>query len=98
MANMEKHPQRAVEQIEQADASEVPTCARSPLLIGQYIKDRRRGGRAYPAPAGSRGQPVILRLDDVPATPHNLERMEERIRELNRLLAASGTPVRLRVV
>jgi hypothetical protein len=45
----------------------------------------------------NRGHPVILRLEDLPATPHNLERIRERVRLLNQRLAASGTPLRLRV-
>ena len=40
----------------------------------------------------------ILRLEDLPATPHNLERVREHVRMLNQQLAASGTPLRLRVV
>lgn len=41
---------------------------------------------------------VILRLEDLPATPGNVERIRERVRQLNRQLADSGTPFRLRVI
>jgi len=43
-------------------------------------------------------QAIILRLDKLPATPGNVERIRERVRLLNRRLAASGTPFRLRVI
>jgi hypothetical protein len=56
----------------------------------------QRNGRG---PAGEdRTRPVILRLEDLPATPSNLERIRERVRLLNCRLAASGTPFRLRVI
>ena len=41
---------------------------------------------------------VILRLEDLPATPSNLERIRDQVRSLNRRLADSGTPFRLRVL
>jgi hypothetical protein len=43
-------------------------------------------------------QPLILRLDDVPATGENRVRLLERIRRLNRSLEESGTPFRLRLL
>lgn len=42
-------------------------------------------------------QPVILRLEDLPATPRNLARILERVRSLNEKLEESGAPFRLRV-
>ena len=95
MANIEKYLKPTMEQIDHADSSEVPTCARASHLIGRYIKNRQNGGRVHREDGA---QPVILRLEDVPATPHNLERIRERVRLLNQRLAASGTPFRLRVV
>ncbi len=96
MANIEKHPKPTMEEIEGADGSRVPICARASHLIGHYIKNRREDGDGH-LPE-NQGTPVILRLTDVPATPRNVERMRERVRLLNRRLAASGVPFRLRVV
>jgi len=98
VANVEKHTKATIEQIEQADCSIVPTCARSPRLVGQYTKNRRSGARLAPPAAEERPRPVLLRLEALPATPGNVERVRERIRLLNRRLADSGTPLRLRVV
>jgi hypothetical protein len=44
-------------------------------------------------PQKKRSRPVMLRLEDVRTNPRNVE----RIRVLNRLLAQSGTPFRLRI-
>jgi hypothetical protein len=98
VANIEKHPKPPMEQIDQADFSAVPTCARSSHLIGQYIKNRQDGGHRHIPGVEDRTRAIIMRLEDVPATPHNLERMRERVRLLNRRLADSGAPFRLRVV
>lgn len=98
MANIEKHPKGTMEQIDQADSSAVPTRARASHLIGHYIKNRHSDGRARLPGEEDRARPVILRLEDLPATPHNLERIRERVQILNRQLAAAGTPFRLRVM
>jgi hypothetical protein len=98
VANIEKHPKPAVEQVDQADFSEVPTCARASHLVGQYIKNRHNGDSRHVARLEGRTRAAILRIGDLPATPHNLERMQERIKRLNRQLADSGVPFRLRVV
>ncbi len=96
MANIEKHPKQPLEQIDQADFSGVPMHARAAHLIGRYIKNRQSDGRGHAREEGARS--VILRLEDLPATRSNLERIRERVRLLNRRLAASGTPFRLRVI
>jgi hypothetical protein len=98
MANIEKHPKHPMEQIDQADFSQVPTCGRSPHLVGQYIKNRQNRGRRHVPQMEERKRAIILRLEDVPATPRNLERIRERIRLLNQRLAESGAQFRLRVV
>ncbi len=98
MANIEKHPKPTVEQIDQADSSAVPTRARASHLIGHYIKNRQNDGRGRLFGNEHGTYPVILRLEDLPATPGNLERIRERVRILNRQLAAAGTSFRLRVV
>lgn len=41
---------------------------------------------------------IVLRLEDLPATPLNVERIRERVRLLNQRLLESGTPFRLRVM
>jgi hypothetical protein len=97
VANIEKHPKRPLEQIDQADSSGVPTHARAAHLIGRYIEDHHSDGRGRRS-GEERTRPVILRLEDLPATPSNLERIREQVRLLNRRLAASGTPFRLRVI
>lgn len=94
VANIEKHLKPTTAQIDHADSSAVPTRARASHLIGRYIKNRQNDGRHR----DDGTQPMILRLEDLPATPHNLERIRERVRLLNQRLAASGTPLRLRVV
>lgn len=98
MANIEKHPKTPVEQVDQADFSAVPTCARASHLIGQYIKGHHNGSRRNVPGIEQRTQPIIMRLEDLPATTRNLERIRERVRRLNRLLADSGALFRLRVV
>lgn len=98
VANLEKHPKGLVEQIEQADFSAVPTHARSPHVLGSYIKNRQDNDCGRVSGREHEAQEVILRLEDVPATPGNIERIRERLRLLNRQLAASGTPFRLRMI
>ena len=98
VANIEKHPKTTVEELYQADSSAVPTRAGASHLFGRNIKNRQNDGRAHLPGDEDRTRPVILRLEDLPATPRNLERIRERVRLLNRQLAASGTPFRLRVV
>jgi hypothetical protein len=98
VANIEKHRKTTVEEIDQADSSAAPTRARASHLIGHYIKNRQNDGRAHPPGEEDRTRALILRLEDLPATPRNLARIRERVRLLNRRLAASGTPFRLRVV
>lgn len=95
MANIEKHPKHPLEELDQTDFSEVPTHARAAHLIGRYIKNQQSDNRGRTGE--DRTRPVILRLEDLPATPSNLDRIRERIRLLNRRLEASGTPFRLKV-
>jgi len=93
MANLEKHRKQPLEEFEQADFSTVPTRARSPHVVGNYIKNRQHDTRHR---AGQ--QNVLLRMDDIPATPTNIERLRVRIRKLNHRLADSGTPFRIRMI
>jgi hypothetical protein len=41
---------------------------------------------------------ILLRLEQIPATPANLVRIRERIRSLNQRLAELGAPFRLRLI
>ena len=43
-------------------------------------------------------EPVVVRLDDMPATDENRRRILECVRHLNRALEESGTPFRLRLL
>ncbi|MCC6367139.1 MAG: hypothetical protein IT165_26775 [Bryobacterales bacterium] len=96
MANLEKHPKKAVEQVEEAEYSMVPACARAPRLIGRYTKNRRNynGGKTREGRMGD----VILRIEDLPATPRNREMIRERVRAMNQQLEAAGAPFRLRMI
>jgi hypothetical protein len=98
MTHIEKHPKQPMEQIDQPDFSAVSARARASHLIGQYIKNgQNNAGRHRPA-VEDRARPFIFRLEDLPASPGNLERMRARVRQLNRRLAESGAPFRVRVV
>ena len=57
----------------------------------------RGNGASAPQPA-EQDKPILLSLEGVPATPSNLERVGRRIQQLNRLLAESGMPFRLRML
>ena len=98
VANIEKQQKQPMEQIVDAGSSADPTCPRTSHLIGRYMTNQQGDGRVHSSGRDDSGQPIILRLEDLPATPHNLERIRERVRMLNQQLAASGTPLRLRVV
>ena len=43
-------------------------------------------------------KPVIVRLENLPATIQNRKHMRDRVRDLNRILESSGTPFRLRLL
>jgi hypothetical protein len=43
-------------------------------------------------------KPIIVRLEKIPATTHNRKHVEDRIRELNRILEDSGNPFQLRLL
>ena len=67
-------------------------------MVGRYASKHRNGGSARTGEPDGRPVGVVLRLEDLRATPRNVERIRKRVRLLNRHLAASGTPLRLRVV
>lgn len=43
-------------------------------------------------------QTIIVRLEDLPATPRNIERIRERVQLWNSRLESSETPFRLRMI
>ena len=98
VANIEKQQKQPMEQIVDAGSSADPTPPRTSHLIGGCMTSQQGDVRVYSSGRDDHGQPIILRLEDLAATPHNLERIRERVRILNQQLAASGTPLRLRVV
>ena len=83
--NFEKHPKETMQQMEQPGPS--VASAHAPHLMRQHLPGVEDGGASF-----------ILRLEDLQANPENLERMRERVRHLNRRLAQSGAPFRLRLV
>jgi hypothetical protein len=98
VANLEKYPKSPIEQLERAESSDVPTSARSPRVVGRYIKNRQGDTRGSAFGRSHATGGVILRLEDVAATPGNIERIRERVRQLNNQLAAAGAPLRLRMI
>jgi len=98
VSNYGTRPKGPIEEVEHTDFSAIPTHARSPHGVGGYFKSHRNKLRGRASGPEHEAQGVILRLEDVPATPINVERIRERIRLLNRQLAASGTPLRLRMI
>jgi hypothetical protein len=98
VAKLEERLKGPVQEAEQADVSAFPTHARAPHVAAGCLKNRRSHVRGRASGPEHGVQAVILRLDDVPANPRNVERIRERIRLLNRQLADSGTPFQLRVI
>lgn len=98
VANLEKHMKRPAEQIEKADFGFVPMHARSPHVLGSYSKNRQGNVRGRASGPEHEAHAFILRLEDVPATAGNIDRIRGRVRLLNRQLAASGVPFRLRII
>ncbi len=46
---------------------------------------------------GGQAPPFLIRLESIPATPENVERIRKRVEEINNRLCESNTPFRLRV-
>ena len=91
MTNIEKHEKITEERIDRVNSSAAPT-------VGRYVSNHRNGGSAATGEPDGRTLGVILRLEDLRATPPTIERIRDKVRQLNRHFAASGTPLRLRVV
>lgn len=52
----------------------------------------RKSGAVQPA------TPIIVRLEKIPATTRNRKHVEDRVRQLNRILDDFGVPLRLRLL
>lgn len=52
----------------------------------------RKSGTVQPA------TPIIVRLEKIPATTRNRKHVEDRVRQLNRILDDFGVPLRLRLL
>jgi hypothetical protein len=95
--NLEKHVKSSVEEVMLADSSEVPGRARSPHVVGHYIKEKKLqyegGHRDVIRPA-----PVLVRLEGVSTDRTTRERLERFIREMNRECRVAHAPLRLRIV
>jgi len=98
MTNIEKHEDDPEKRIDRANSSAVPRGAGAAPMVGSHASNQRNGGSARTGEPDGRPCGVILRFEDLRATRPNIERIRERVRLLNRHLAASGTPLRLRVV
>jgi hypothetical protein len=95
--NLAKHIKSPLEEIMRADSSEVPSRARSPHIIGHYIKDRKlhyEGNRRNL----TRPAPVLVRLEGVPSDPATRQRLERAIREMNREFRVAHTALSVRIV
>jgi hypothetical protein len=66
MANIEKHPKQAMGQIDQADFSAVPTCARASHPIGQYAENGQNNAGRHQPTREDRAASFILRFEDLP--------------------------------
>ena len=98
MTNIEKRPKQTLEQIDQADFSAVPRHSRASHLVGQCIENGQNSAGRHLPTGEDRAASLILRFENLPAIPDNVERMRDRVRQLNRRLAESGAPFRFRLV
>ncbi len=76
-------------------SEQVQLVAGAGIVVSKNGRNESRD--CIPKVEGPAGE-IILRFEDVPATPRNLEHVRERVRLLNQRLAESDTPFRLRVM
>jgi hypothetical protein len=74
MTKVEKHEDVTEERIDRANSSAVPMGAGAAPTVGRYAGDHRNGGSARTSAPDGRLFGVILRLEDLRATPPNIER------------------------
>lgn len=95
--NLQKHVKSPMEEWMLADASPVPTRARSPHVVGHYIRDRKlryQGSRRdVPMPA-----PVLIRLDGLPTDLATRNRIERLIRDMNHQCRLARAPLNVRIL
>jgi hypothetical protein len=63
-----------------------------------HWSDQQTDAGQQSAKSGARPKTMVIRLENLPATAENLERIRERALRLNRQLAASAMPFRVRVL
>jgi hypothetical protein len=98
MTNIDNREEDPEERIDRINSSAVRVGAGAAPTVGRYVSNHRNSDSARIGGSDGRTSEVILRFEDLRATRPNIERIRERVRLLNRHLAASGTPLRLRVV
>jgi len=76
------------------DRSWPPACGGAGHWSDQQTDTRQQS----PESDDDRPKAMVIRLENLPATAENLERLRERARRLNRQLAASAMPFRVRVL
>jgi hypothetical protein len=92
VANLQKHVKSVSDEWLEAETNPIPTHARSPHILGYYIKDRRLDPWRYTAPRRPARQKLLIRMAGQPAD------LDERVRVINRKLKENGAPFRLRRV
>jgi hypothetical protein len=98
MRNIEKQENDPEKRVDRGNSSAVAMGAGAAPMVASYVSNHLNGGSARTAGPDGRPCGVILRFDDLRATRPNIERIRERVRLLNDRLAATGTPLPLRVV
>jgi hypothetical protein len=95
--NLEKHVRSPLEEMMLADSSEVPGRARSPHVVGRYIKEKKL---RYEASRGNipRPTPFLVRLEGVSTDRPTRERLERFIREMNRECRLAHAPLSMRIL
>lgn len=91
--NLAKHIKSPQEEWLLADSSPLPGRARSPRLVGEYIKDRKRR-YAGNHPNTIKPAPLLIRVEG-PAARDQLERF---IRSVNRQWRRAGTPLKAKLL
>src|ERR1041385_8011446 len=75
MMKLEKHENVTEERIDRANSSAVPMGAGAAPTVGRYVRDHRNGGSARASAPDGRPFGVILRFEDLRATPPNIKRI-----------------------
>jgi len=93
--NLEKHVKTPTQELLGADFSLAPGQARSPHLVGHYIKDRKRH---YESPKHIvKPLPILMRLEGLAGDPATRERIQHRVQKMNQVFQRTQVPFRMRV-